>query len=388
MKPLASVASNRIEKYIRLIASVALFTSGIEVIANAIRQAPYTNVASTVILSIIMVSAGLFIVSAFFFDTSRKLGLLHGLSVLLAIWLIPLTHSSDFASSQQSRPWVWWSIGMAMLIVGISNSAKVWLPYTAIAAVTWSWVSTQEPVLLDERAAFLDGAYLSVFTLAILGLVRLVREGFERVDEANSDAIQSSLAQARIDAIERERQRLDALVHDQVLHTLILASKADSAENKKAAADSAKSAIDALNRARNEGAEPSEVTSLGLFTALESAARNLDERVRTLSRGASASQIDPEAAQAMTEASLQAIDNAIKHSRASEIMLELEAFEGGAMRFTVSDNGSGFRADRVSRTRIGISTSIRARIESVGGHAEIASQPGEGTTVVIRWPSA
>jgi signal transduction histidine kinase len=388
VKPLASVASNRIEKYIRLIASAALFVSGIEVVANAIRQAPFTSALSTLMLSVVVLSAGLFIVSAVFFDSSRMLGMTHGLAVLVAIWLVPLTHSSDFAAAQESRPWVWWSIGMALLIMGISSPTAVWLPYTLFTAVSWSWVSSQEPVLLGERDAFLDGAYLAVITLAILGLVNLVRSGFVRVDEANSEAIQSSLTQARTDAVERERQRLDALVHDQVLHTLILASKADSTAEKEAAAESAKSAIDALTKAREDGPEPSEVTSLGLFTALERAASKLDSRIRTQSRGASAMKLDPEAAQAMTEASLQAIDNAIQHSRASEISLELVALEGGSMVYTVSDNGTGFRAERVPRSRIGIRTSIKARIESVGGQADIISQPGEGTKVVIRWPSA
>jgi len=52
----------------------------------------------------------------------------------------------------------------------------------------------------------------------------------------------------------------------------------------------------------------------------------------------------------------------------------------------VADDGAGFRTDRVSRNRIGISTSIRARVESVGGKVEIDSGLGKGTQVVMRWP--
>jgi signal transduction histidine kinase len=240
--------------------------------------------------------------------------------------------------------------------------------------------------LAGELEALLDGSYLVVFSLAIIGLVALVREGFAAVDKANSDAIKSALTQAKTDAVERERQRLDALVHDQVLHTLILAARADSQAAQEDAAKSATNAITALLEAKEQDTLETEVTSLGLFKALESAAGKLDARVQTQSSGASAGKLNPEAAQALTEASLQAIDNAIQHSKAKEIRLTLEALQSGGLRFTVSDNGAGFRIDRVSRDRIGISTSIKARVESVGGKVELDSSPGKGTQVVMRWP--
>ena len=240
--------------------------------------------------------------------------------------------------------------------------------------------------MAGELEALLDGSYLVVFSLAIVGLVALVREGFAAVDKANSEAIKSALAQAKTDAVERERQRLDALVHDQVLHTLILAARADSQAAQEDAAKSATNAITALLEAQEPNTPQTEVTSLGLFKALESAASKLDARVKTQSSGASAAKVNPEAAQALTEASLQALDNAIQHSKAKEIRLTLEALQNGGLRFTVSDDGAGFRTDRVSKNRIGISTSIKARVDSVGGRAEINSGPGKGTQVVLRWP--
>lgn len=275
---------------------------------------------------------------------------------------------------------------MAMILVATSHSRKVWLWYLPLASGSWVWASLQSPVLAGELEALLDGSYLLVFSLAIIGLVALVRDGFAAVDKANSDAIKSALTQAKTDAVERERQRLDALVHDQVLHTLILAARADSQAAQEDAAKSATNAITALLEAKKQDTSETEVTSLGLFKALESAAGKLDVRVQTQSSGASAAKLNPEAAQALTEASLQAIDNAIQHSKAKEIRLTLEALQNGGLRFTVSDDGAGFRIDRVSRNRIGISTSIRARVESVGGNVEIDSGPEKGTQVVMRWP--
>jgi len=171
-----------------------------------------------------------------------------------------------------------------------------------------------------------------------------------------------------------------------VLHTLILAARADSQAAQEDAAKSATNAITALLEAQEPHSPQTEVTSLGLFKALESAASKLDARVKTQSSGASAAKVNPEAAQALTEASLQALDNAIQHSKAKEIRLALEALQNGGLRFTVPDDGAGFRTDRVSKNRIGISTSIKARVDSVGGRAEINSGPGKGTQVVLRWP--
>jgi len=386
VKPLASIASNRLETWIRRISSAALFISGIEVVANAVGQSGFTNPRSDLVLAIVILSAAGFIVSAVLFDRSRPWGLVHGLAVLVAIWLVPLTHDADFHESGFERPWVWWSVGMAMILVATSQSRRVWLWYLPLASGSWVWVSLQRPVLAGELEALLDGSYLLVFTLAIVGLVALVREGFAAVDKANSEAIKSALAQAKTDAVERERQRLDALVHDQVLHTLILAARADSRAAQEDAAKSATNAITALLEAQEPHTPQTEVTSLGLFKALESAASKLDARVKTQSSGASAAKVNPEAAQALTEASLQALDNAIQHSKAKEIRLTLEALQNGGLRFTVSDDGAGFKTDRVSKNRIGISTSIKARVDSVGGRAEINSGPGKGTQVVLRWP--
>ena len=386
MKPLASIASNRLETWIRRISSAALFISGIEVVANAVGQSGFTNPRSDLVLAIVILSAAGFIVSAVLFDRSRPWGLVHGLAVLMAIWLVPLTHDSDFHESGFERPWVWWSVGMAMILVATSHSRKVWLWYLPLASGSWVWVSLQSPVLAGELEALFDGSYVVVFSLAIIGLVALVRDGFAAVDKANSDAIKSALTQAKTDAVERERQRLDALVHDQVLHTLILAARADSQAAQEDAAKSATNAITALLEAQEPNTPQTEVTSLGLFKALESAASKLDARVKTQSSGASAAKVNPEAAQALTEASLQALDNAIQHSKAKEIRLALEALQNGGLRFTVSDDGAGFRTDRVSKNRIGISTSIKARVDSVGGRAEINSGPGKGTQVVLRWP--
>jgi signal transduction histidine kinase len=51
----------------------------------------------------------------------------------------------------------------------------------------------------------------------------------------------------------------------------------------------------------------------------------------------------------------------------------------------VRDNGKGFNPERLPKDRLGISTSIKARMELIGGKAQVSSTPGNGTTVILSW---
>jgi signal transduction histidine kinase len=110
----------------------------------------------------------------------------------------------------------------------------------------------------------------------------------------------------------------------------------------------------------------------------------LDSRVKVETRGSSSETLQPEVAQALTEATLQALDNAIQHSKAELIELLL-ASEDGKVEVQIVDDGIGFRPERVPKNRIGIGTSIVSRLISIGGLARISSEPGKGTAITLRW---
>jgi signal transduction histidine kinase len=79
----------------------------------------------------------------------------------------------------------------------------------------------------------------------------------------------------------------------------------------------------------------------------------------------------------------EALQNALRHSAAERIDVRLEA-RNGRLRLAVSDDGVGFDADApaLRARRLGL-TSMEERARSLGGRLEIASQPGEGTTVSL-----
>lgn len=377
---LASIAANRLEVLLSRIIGVVLIINGIEPAANGLGDWSMLN----------FLGQALFV--AFIFSTLAGSigGLLgnyapwstaHALVVFVAMLLSPLSYEQGI--SQTDRPWVWWALGLAAVLFGVSRKSRAGFIFIGLISVGWLFVygTGFESNRLD--VAVLDSLYLVVFAVAIVTLTDLVRDAAAEVDEANSKAIASALEQARVDAVERERQRLDALLHDQVLHSLLLAARAQTPQERSAASSSAATALTSLKRA-GETDLAGEVTSLGLLTALERASRKLDPRISVRVAGADSIQIPAEVAQAITEATLQAIDNAIQHSRATKIEVKLSA-KKGKLEFEIADDGTGFRLDRVSRDRIGIRTSIIARMNAVAGEAVIDSSSQAGTSVLLRW---
>ncbi|MSU49563.1 MAG: sensor histidine kinase [Opitutus sp.] len=79
----------------------------------------------------------------------------------------------------------------------------------------------------------------------------------------------------------------------------------------------------------------------------------------------------------------EALNNALKHARASEVRVQLE-LDGERLRVTVADNGSGFDPAAVKRGN-GLDHSMR-RMEEVGGTCVVDSMPGAGTHVRLHVP--
>ncbi|WP_439490269.1 sensor histidine kinase [Algoriphagus sp.] len=77
------------------------------------------------------------------------------------------------------------------------------------------------------------------------------------------------------------------------------------------------------------------------------------------------------------------ITNALKHSRASEIIVQCSQMEG-TLFITVEDNGLGFR-ENISYNGIGIQN-VKNRVALLRGTVEILSSKKEGTTINLQIP--
>jgi signal transduction histidine kinase len=255
-----------------------------------------------------------------------------------------------------------------------------------VASASWYLVDTSIAGGSGDPANALQNAvYVFLLGGAVSSLIWLTRDGAKRADEANSTAIASAIEEAQIDAVERERQRIDALVHDQVLNTLLVAANAKTDQEQHAVANMASEAIASLESAANDQEPNSRVTTLGLYRSLRKASFRASREIEVEILSAGLEEIPAEIAQAVTQAALQAIDNAISHSMADRIQLRLGSSTFKGLMVEVRDNGKGFIPERLPKDRLGISTSIKARMDLVGGKAQVSSTPGEGTTVILSW---
>lgn len=90
-------------------------------------------------------------------------------------------------------------------------------------------------------------------------------------------------------------------------------------------------------------------------------------------------------AAALDAAVAQCLVNVARHADVDEAELAL-GYGGGEVTVAVMDSGVGFDEDEVPEDRIGLRTSIRARIEQEGGTVRLWSTKGVGTTIVLTVP--
>jgi two-component system sensor histidine kinase UhpB len=72
----------------------------------------------------------------------------------------------------------------------------------------------------------------------------------------------------------------------------------------------------------------------------------------------------------------------VNHANASTLKVKL-GFEAEKVRLAIQDDGRGFDAGEINKNSHFGLTGIKERAELIGGRLNIASQPGEGTTIEL-----
>ncbi|MEW5717646.1 MAG: ATP-binding protein [Chloroflexota bacterium] len=96
--------------------------------------------------------------------------------------------------------------------------------------------------------------------------------------------------------------------------------------------------------------------------------------------------LSPRAETAIFRIAQEALTNARKHSQTDRLRVRLQP-ENGDLILSVQDEGRGFDFAALAEEtdRVGL-ISMRERAKMLGGECEITSQPGQGTTVIVRVP--
>jgi signal transduction histidine kinase len=307
-----------------------------------------------------------------------------------AIYLLVVL-SWPFAVLQPSSdsPWFYYlmSVATGMAAVGLSvQAATVYL--IAVPALYAGLRLTESGGTLSPLKATLDSVYSVMLGGAILILVTMLRSAASHVDIAQTTALDRYSYAVRQHATEAERVRVDAIVHDSVLTTLLTAARADTPEAKSFAAGMASAAITHLREAALVTPDDGSAVRIALVAdGIRDAVKQLAAPFTVSIARLGPRAIPSVAGEAMHAAAVQAAVNSVNHAGPDVRRTLRITDDGDALHVEVADDGVGFDPARVPRERLGVRVSIIERLANAGGRAQIRSAPGAGTTVALRWPA-
>jgi signal transduction histidine kinase len=236
-------------------------------------------------------------------------------------------------------------------------------------------------------------ALLVISTIIHMSGRRLIYRRAAIADIALAAADQDAQDQFVVLSRNIERREHERLLHDTVLNTLTALARpgGGSAADAVARCQHDVALIEhALRRPSQAGAAAGRPFA-SLVAAVQAVAAERRDRglvvhvevagARPVRDGA----IPARVADAITQATHEALSNAAEHAGTGEAWVQICPADSGA-QVTISDHGAGFDPARVGLARLGVRRSITERIADAGGRAVITSAPGAGTEVILRWP--
>ena len=157
--------------------------------------------------------------------------------------------------------------------------------------------------------------YAVILGTVVLIIVTMLRQAAETVDGAQEAALQRYDLAARQHATEIERVKVDALVHDSVLTTLLSAAAATTPEEQALAARMARDAVDRLDEADAVGPRsPDRVGLHVLVRRLRAALTTFSAPFTVRVVNAGGVELPVEAVDALYTAAVQAMVNSMQHA--------------------------------------------------------------------------
>ncbi len=251
--------------------------------------------------------------------------------------------------------------GLALTLV----EERLFTGLAAQAGLVLRWVRLRAQ--LDERR------------VELLARSEEIRASRERLIETQ-DAERSRLER---DLHDGAQQHLVALtVHLRLAHTIIDRSPRRAAVVLAEQAVAATVAIETLS-ALSRGIYPRQLADEGLAAALRSAVAGSAMPVTVDAHRVTELPARVEAA--LYFCCMEAVQNAVKHSRASAVVVRVDADSRG-WQLTVTDNGIGFDpAEPAAASGVGMAN-MRDRLDAVGGTVEVVSGERTGTVVTAVVP--
>jgi len=200
-----------------------------------------------------------------------------------------------------------------------------------------------------------------------------------------------------IESQEQERKRVAGELHDSLGQSLQVIkgraqlgsnSAADASESAKQFEEISAAAGQAIQEVRtiSHALRPAELDQLGLAKAIEWMVEktNATSATRFACEVDSLDRLTPEMEISLYRIAQEGINNVLKHANATEVILQLQR-EGGAVRFSIFDNGRG--VVKPARPEGQGLLGIAERVRLLGGKFDIQSAPGKGTRLTVTIPT-
>ena len=267
-------------------------------------------------------------------------------------------------------------------------------------------VMFREPSIWDQYQRYIVGAVVLMLaqTALIAGLLvqRTKRQRVERELRGSQAKLRVSydrirhLSRRLLGEQEAERARIARELHDDINQQLaILSIELDGLRSDQLQVHSAKRLSRAMEttqgistsvRELSHRLHPSKLRLIGLVAALDNLRRDLSPPhlpIAFCHRNVPA-EIDQNIALCVFRVAQEALGNAVKHSDAGHIWVDLT---GGpsSVALTITDDGKGFDVNGPPNAGLGL-ISMRERVESVGGVLEIHATPASGTRLRVTVP--
>lgn len=385
----STFAKARIERVIGRVFSVAATVMSIaQIFLVAISHLEFGDPMYLIVTLALILLAQLAALYTFWLGSANKnVYLLHGFAYVVAFVAYPFSVTGVESFPSDYRAWLWWWTGTATIAMTM-YLPKWWsFVYLAFMPISYFFLRLQ-PIGggADLGSATLDATYILLYALAVQALVGMLRTAAIEVDNQNDAVAQTAARRAEIDATELERQKLDELVHDQVLTTLLLAANSDTQEREVMAAESANVAIERLQTTASEdGSELQEVSVSSFIDSLTASLKRGYPEVEINVTKELDFSIPIAVGIALADATVQAMTNSMQHAGAKatrQIRLKVDRH---GLKIVVKDDGKGFWESKIPKDRFGIRNSIRRRATAVGAEVRIASSPRKGATVILKW---
>ena len=340
------------------------------------------------------VSAAVAIVGCLLFTVvaavSRRLVRVANVTFAVAFLVVLITWPFAVVHPSEQSPWLYYLITIATAMAAIGLSVPWAAAYLIVVPLVYAVIRlTPAGGDLSPLKASLDSIYAVILGGAILVITTMLRAAATSVDQAQATALEGYAHAVRAHAMEAERVRVDAIVHDSVLTTLLYAARADTPEAQRLAATMASNAIGHLRDAALVSPDDgSTVRVTALAQSVREAIEQLEAGFEITTSRLGTRSLPAAVADAVQSACLQAAVNSVNHAGEGAHRSVRITSSGAGVQVTVADDGRGFDLSQVPSERLGVRVSIIELIANVGGEARVASSPGAGTTVVIRWPSA